>query len=121
MKLLRSELRARVKSEVPFTFCMRGKLHKYGSTHFTFRKAKYITNPTAHKDKILSLRAAGFYHLSPITAAVTALAKRLTASVMPGVGNFGVADDECGLRVYGRCMVIRRKPGDAHAFSARGG
>ena len=49
---------------------MRGKLHKYGSTHFTFRKAKYITNPTTHKDKILSLRAAGFYYLSPITAAV---------------------------------------------------
>ena len=77
---------ARVKSEVPFTFCIRGKLHKYGSTHFIFRKAKYITNPTAHKDKILSLRAAGFYHLAPITAAVTALAKRLTASVMQASG-----------------------------------
>ena len=51
-----------------------------------FCKAKYITNPTAHKDKILSLRAAGFYHLSPITAAVTALAKRLTASVMQASG-----------------------------------
>ena len=52
----------------------------------TFRKAKYITNPTAHKDKILSLRAAGFYHLSAFTADVTALAKRLTASVMQASG-----------------------------------
>lgn len=76
----------RVKSEVSFTFCIRGKLHKYGSTHFIFCKAKYITNPTAHKDKILSLRAAGFYYLSPITAAATALAKRLTASVMQASG-----------------------------------